>query len=491
MDFLDPKKQRRHTIMLMTGYLLIGIAIVIGTTILLYQSYGFGVNRRGQVIQNGLVFFSSQPNPANIYLNGTLKTQTNSRVMIPAGQYQVKLTRNGYRDWQRLVTVQGGDVQHFDYPFLIPNTLTPTSQASYTSAPGLATQSPDQRWLIIEKAGSISDFDLYDLKTPGQAATTISLPADLLTKATGSQSWQLVEWSNDNQHILLEHDYDGQKEYILVDRQNPDQSVNLSRTLDIKNDSLALNNKKYDQYYLFNPTSGELDTASLTAPTPVVYLTHVLAYKSYGDRDILYATDDGADSGKTLIDLYDGTTSHPIRQVAAGTTYLLDMATYNGTPYVVVGAASENRVYIFKDPLGQLSSDNQQQPTAIRVLMVTNPSYVSFSTNAQFIVAENGTQFAVYDDQHNHMYSYKSPLDLDAPQTHASWMDGDRLTYVSGGKLQIFDYDHNNPQTLIAASPAYLPFFAPDYHYVYTVAPEATTGAFDLDRTPLLTPADL
>ena len=72
MDFLDPKKRARHTIIILTGYVLIGVAIIIATIVLLYQAYGFGLNRNGSVIQNGLLFFSSQPAPADIYINGKL-----------------------------------------------------------------------------------------------------------------------------------------------------------------------------------------------------------------------------------------------------------------------------------------------------------------------------------------------------------------------------------------------------------------------------------
>mgnify|MGYP001267623619 CR=1 FL=1 len=69
MDFLDPKKQRQNTIVLYAGYLLIGIAIIISTIVLLYQANGYEVDTKGKLVQNGLVFFSSQPNPATIYLN--------------------------------------------------------------------------------------------------------------------------------------------------------------------------------------------------------------------------------------------------------------------------------------------------------------------------------------------------------------------------------------------------------------------------------------
>jgi hypothetical protein len=69
-------------------------------------------------------------------------------------------------------------------------------------------------------------------------------------------------------------------------------------------------------------------------------------------------------------------------------------------------------------------------------------------------------------------------------------MDGDRLTYVSDGKLVIFDYDGTNQQTLIPAASTYLPAFAPNYKFVYTFAPPATDGQTLLNQTSLLVPTD-
>jgi hypothetical protein len=142
MDFLDPKKTFRHTILLISGYILIGIAIVIATIVLLYEAYGFGLGKGGSIIQNGLLFVSSQPHPASIYVNGKLnKSSTNTRLTLPEGIYSLKLTRTGYRTWSRSIEVDGGTVEDFDYPLLVPTKLVTTKIKTYSSLPGLVTQS--------------------------------------------------------------------------------------------------------------------------------------------------------------------------------------------------------------------------------------------------------------------------------------------------------------------------------------------------------------
>jgi len=492
MEYLDPKKELRHRLVLFTGYICIAIAIVTAALVLVYQAYGFGLGKNGHVIQNGLTFFSSQPNPANIYINGTLnKAKTNARLVLPEGMYHVQLTRSGYRPWQRTIELNGGSVEHFDYPLLLPDTLTAKKVQSFTAAPSFISQSPDRRWLLVPSATGITNFEVYDLKTPAKTVTTISLPSTIITKATSGESWQLVEWAGDNQHVLLQHLYDTKTEYILLDRTNPDQSVNLSSSLNLGSTKLSLQDKKYDHYYIYDAADQELQTVALRAPTPVRVLQHVLAYQSYGSDTVLYVTDSGAPAGKALVKLTTGSSTYTIRSLPASPTYVLDLTKYSGTLYVATGAASSDKVYIYKDPVGQLQNLPKQSPVPTQVLHVPQPNYLSFSTNAQFIVAENGTQFGVYDIENKLGYAYVAHEALDAPQLHASWMDGNRLTYVTGGKLQIFDYDYTNRQTLTAANATYLPVFAPNYKYVYLVAPEAGSDQLELSQTALLAPADL
>jgi hypothetical protein len=576
MDYLDPRKQLRQRFILPLGYVLIGVAIILATWLLVAVAQGFGRGKNGAVIQNGLAFFSSQPSPAGIYVNGAskpLKT-TNTRLYLPEGTYAIQLKRTGYRTWQRTVVLNGGSVEHFDYPLLFPTTMTAKPVQTYASAPQLSTQSPDRRWLVVSQPGSLTDFDVYDLKsnTPATTLSKLSLPAGLLTKASNpaSESWQLEEWADDNQHLVLQHNYDGKTEYILIDRTDATKAQNLNTVLSLSPTDpikLTLDNKKYDQYYIYDSattgtaagttttsttgtttlpatttaagSASTLQTASLKTPAQVPLLDHVLSYQTYGSNTVIYVTDSGAPAGKVEVKLLQGGPGgkiYDIRTLPAGTIYLLDLATYNGTPYLAVGASSDNKVYIYQDPISHLTAEpaattpSTAQPTSaatqagsttkssstapssqtapttptalanpdldsIQILHVTAPNYLSFSDNAQFIMTENAGEFAVYDIENKQLYHYTIPQPLDAPQIHASWMDGDRLTYVSGGKLIVFDYDAANRQTLIPAAAQYLPAFTPDYKNLFTlapapIAPTTTADQFDLSQTSLLTPAD-
>jgi hypothetical protein len=481
MDFLDPKKMRRQNILLYVGYVLIGIAIVTTALILLYQSNGFGINKQGEVIQNGLVFSGSTPDGARIVINGEDSgSTTNRRLVLAAGKYVLQFKKDGYHSWSRSLQVDGGSVNRLDYAFLFPTKLDTSVLKKYTQAVTLATQSPDRRWILVQSSSELRNFEVVDLKNPAKAPVEITIPANVLSAGEG-QALKLVEWSNDNSHVLLQHTYAGKTEFVLVDREAPDQTINLNTTLGVSPTEIKLIDKKYDKYYVYSQTDKLLQTASLSQPKPLSYLKNVLAYKSYSDDVMLYVTDDtkveANTQGQLAVKLAVGDQTYAIRKISVGTKYLLDLAKYSGDLYLVAGVDTENKAVVYKNPVEQINNKNIGVAVQTATLKVNQPSYVSFSANTRFIMTENGSNFAVYDAETDKSYAYSTNKPMDAPQEHATWMDGHRMMYVSGGKVFVFEYDQANRQALIAADPNFVPALAPDYRRMYVVSAQGTTPA--------------
>jgi hypothetical protein len=180
--------------------------------------------------------------------------------------------------------------------------------------------------------------------------------------------------------------------------------------------------------------------------------------------------------------------TYTLHSLPLSPTYVVDLTEYSGVMYVAAGAGNNNQVYIYQNPLGQLAQTPNQVVTPTQVLHVNQPNYLSFSPNAQFIVAENDSQFGVYDIENQEGYNYKASS-LDGSQVSANWMDGDRLDYINNGKLLIFDYDHTNQHTLESASSLFIPAFSANFDYVYTLNTNSS-GQYVLDQTWLLAPAD-
>ncbi len=496
MDFLDPLARRTHLQRLYVGYVLVAIAIVLAASVLLMISYGFSISKDGEVIQNGLVFVSSKPTPADVYLDGIKKSKpTNTRYNLPEGQYDLQLKRDGYRAWQRKVSVRGGQVQRFDYPFLFPESLNSSTLKTYPGAAGadtLVTTTPDNRWLFIQQKAGAASFDVYDLKAPTKDPLTFTIPASAYA-AGGEQDWEVVSWADDKVHVLLKHYYGKSSfEYLLIDRGDATQTVNLSAAFGESPSKLQFINSKYDRYYLYDEAAQTLQKATLNQPEPVAFLANVMTYDTYQNDTVLYVTPSTKDTTEVELRLLEGQETNVIRTFPSGTTYHVAVADYSRSLFVAATAEKSNVVYIYKNPVSQINNANIGVAVPAGVLKISKPNFLSFSAGGRFVVAEHGTDFATYDNEYKRQYVYHKNPPLDAGQSHATWMDGARLQYVSNGDLYVFDYDGINMVSLVPSLQADMIFYDPTYSHVFTFVktPGGASGDVSLTSTWLLTPSD-
>lgn len=486
MDFLDPNKKRQHKLRLFTGYILIAIAIALASLILLFQSYGFDLDRHtGRVIQNGLIFAVAHPESASIYLNGKLNdNRTDARLAVPAGEYRVELKRDGYREWKRSFYLEGGGIVRLDYPLLFPQKLTPKDVQLYSTVPALITNSPDRHWIVVERPGSLTDFDVFDTSSSQAVAQTVSLPAGVLTASDKAQHIELAEWSSDNRHLLLIHHFGDAQEYILLDRESPASSININTVFSLNPTKVTLRDKSSDKFYFFDNSAKTLQTADLKTKQVAPYLSHVLAHKTHDSQTVLYLSDDSPKTGTHAIKMWDGSKSYVLRTTDSDDV-LLDAARYNNHWYIVVAVKKEGRVQIYKDPVETLKQDPSEVLSTASVLKLENPQSITFSANARFVASQSGGRFAIFDAEEKRRYYYDIPLP-DNADAKASWMDGHRLLQVNSGNVQVFDFDGVNQQTLVPAAAGLPIAFDKDYTAMYSLGPSAVVpGKPALSRTSL------
>ncbi len=486
MDFLNPKKKRAHRNRLFVGYGLMAVILAMATLIIAIWANGYAYDRKtGDIIQNGLLFVDAHPEPASIALNGEAKGQTDARLVLPAGNYHVKLTRKGYRSWERSFVLEGSTVERLVYPFLFPEKLKITDVQLYGSVPGLATESPDRNWIVLQQPQSLTKFDIVDTASATNTTTTVTLPASVLTPGPGTNRLEMVEWSTDNRHVLLKHSFDGGNRFIIFDREAPASSININTTFNQPITDVKLRDKRFDELYLYKAEGGVLQTADVRSKQVTPLLTGVLAFKSHGADTLLYATRGGVAEGKVSIRVLQGSDTFFIREVPISPVYLLDLARFDNEWYVAVGASTENRVYLYREPFTAIRRSPSQLPLPMVALRVNSLQFLSFSANTRFVAAQGGSQMAVFDLEHDRLYRYDTGLAL-SPGQKITWMDGHRLMVVNKDKVVVFDYDHTNVQTLVAAYPSYELFFDRDYNELYSVSPSVVVpGRPALTRTEL------
>lgn len=478
----------------MIGYVLMAIAIGLGTVILVYGANGYGIDTKtGQITENGLLFADSKPGGANIYLNGVdQKRTTSARMILTAGEYELSLSKPGYREWRRSFTLDEHSIKRYVYPYLFPETLKPIVLKSYTVAPKLVSVTPDRRFLVVHNSNNTSglSFDMYDTGDIERPAGTVNLPASLLSRYDSTASKLVeVEWSTDNTHLLLQHIYTGGSEFIILDRTNPTDSVNINKRLNHNPTQVALRDKRASELYVYDETARTLRVANVNQKRlEAVLIRDVHAFKPYGRDLISYVTSAGADPGTVNSRIWDNDKSYPLNTVTAGSRYLLDIARFQDHWYYVALSDTDKRVSIYKDPLEQVKDLRVKSPNPMISFDITGVGKAAFSANTRFLNLQSSQKFGVYDFEAKEKYEYDISLPLSEPM---AWMDGHRLIGASGGNTVVVDYDSTNQQTLTPTSLARGGYFSRDYNQFYSLAPGAGTAGLNLIRVDMRAGEDL
>lgn len=485
MEFLDPKKKRSYNIRLAIGFVLTGALLILATTILAFMTAGYSINKNnGAVIQNGLIFLNSHPVSANIYINGKSMGTTSARITLPEGTYNISLTSAGYHDWNMTLDLQGGSVNQLVYPFLFPLNPAITTALALPSAPEIATMTPDQHWMLVSIPNQFGQFSQIDITNPKAPITQVTIPANIFSNQQGTL--QVVEWSNDSQHLLLKHTWSGGSEYVMLDRINPANSFNVNQLFTNPITAIRMQDKVYNKLYLYDSTTQALSLADVSSKTVTPVLSGVVSYWPYSTDQILYTTSQGAPANQVLVKLWNKNISYNIRTLPLSSNYLLNIANYSGNFYVIAGSSAEHQVYVYMNPLNTLEiAGNNSLPVPYTLLQVNGvPESATFSTSAQYLALQSGSEFSVYDFQNQTHYHYDTGLKVSDTEL-SNWMDGNRLTLVSGGRLYVFDFDGTNMVNFTAADPGYLPAFNAAFDALYTVT-SGPNSQWSVIRTSLI-----
>lgn len=484
MDFLDPNKKRAHLRRLYIGYVLIGIGILLSSFILVYISYGYKLDRQtGNIVKNGLIFINSAPESASIFLNGKANGNTEKRLTVPEGKYDIELRRQGYTTWNKTIQLTGSSIERLIYPKLFPTKLDPVNLKTYTSNPSFSTQSLDRKWIVTSVPGSISNFEIFDTSNPKDPVKPLKLPASIYTaaKKPKTDKLELAEWSSDNKNFLVKHHYDNKYEYVLINREKPETSKNLNKVFNLAPKEITLRDKKPDQFYIWQ-TDLSLSSANTESTKPSPVLNNVASFMPHQENIVIYSLNDPAKPDKTQLMIRDNKKDYLIDELDKS-ELLVDIVKFDDHWYAVATSKAEGKMYIYKDPVQKIDRkvDNARAPYAI--LKIANPVKLSFSANTRFVMSQSKKSVAIYDFEDDDRYNYDFKTKLPAGQI-ATWMDGHRIMTTSGGKVEVFEFDNLNHTTLVPITSNSLPFFDRDYERLFTLAqPDKKSAQVNLTET--------
>lgn len=186
---------------ILVSFFIIVVLLAVTALVIAYgRGYRFDLNQK-KLSSTGLLVATSEPNGAEIFLDGKLKSATNTTLTLSPGWYQVKIVKEGYLPWEKRMRVQG-EVVSETKAILFPT--TPAFSPLTNSGVVASTLSPDKTKVAYALPLSSSKAGLWVLNLVSQPLG-FSQDAISIAKSSASLDFALGTflWSPNSKQILI------------------------------------------------------------------------------------------------------------------------------------------------------------------------------------------------------------------------------------------------------------------------------------------------
>ncbi|HET7630425.1 MAG TPA: PEGA domain-containing protein [Candidatus Saccharimonadales bacterium] len=437
------KKHRKLIIrFLIYGVMVVSTLLISALCILLVLGYRFNLTKH-TVTQGGLLQFDSQPASASVEVDGqAMSFKTPGKRNVAAGQHAVSMTLDGYRPWSKTVSVKAGQLVWLNYTRFVPTNINTSTVKNFSSLSQLLA-SPDRKWLALWTNQTMSEFVLADVSDSDQPKfTDIKLPAKALTKTKGQQ-FRLQEWDYGSRYLLIDHKFSGGHDFILLDREHPDQAVNLDSRFGLDISTVHFADTSGNSFYVMaDGDLRRLDLSGKTISAPLV--KQAVSFSPYGDGYLSYVA--RADNGYDIGVMRDGD-SKPVAHYQTKQPVKSVLTKYFGHNYLAIGSADE--VVIYKDPFAEST-----QPPVRRIKLDFDLGWLDYASNGRFLLAGNKDNFMTFDGDTKTTYQGR----LDGARNDNQpflWLDDYHFVTTGNERLRMVEFDGANPEFITTAQPGF------------------------------------
>jgi len=466
-------KDKRVIALRIAAYIATVVLSIITTTLLLFVALGYRFNSQDGIIQSGLLLIDNKPEAGAIYIDGELNdNQTPGRFVLPVSTYEVSLERDGYRGWKKNFSIKAEVVERVDYPLLIPKELS-TNTLAAIGTPAMVSQSLDNKQLVSFVDGeSVLRRTVLDPATP--ETTDVSLSSAFARQAGSIGSLRVIEWSLDNNFILVEQSLPGgQKNIISLELDKPGEAVNLTKLFS----AISLGDPHYvggetDEIYALSDAN--LRRLNIKSAEATVVLEQVKSYVPYGDKTIAFSrlSDDSLTLEAGL--LRDSTSTVLQRYTDTQSNIMVTYGQYDGHDYFV--SSDKKAVNIYRDPL-------KRPILATQIPFVSLPfdsaQYIKFSPNSQFILLQSGKNYITYDLEHKRQSTFT--IEQDIIGLHPRWMNDSHLSYqTTDGVNYLTEFDNQNSNKMVVSDVGTRLYYAANQRGAYRIVTGANGTQLEL-----------
>jgi len=313
-------------------------------------------------------------------------------------------------------------------------------------------------------------LSIIDTSASTSSQEQLSIPSSIVSSLPDGEI-EIVEWADDDRRFLAKYSVGEVDSYLLIDRENPESSINLNTLFKNPSYEISFQDRKNDKFFAYQPSTQSLFTANINdgvSSTP--FEVKVQQYKTFGNDWLLYVTESGQE-GLVEVRLKRGDRNSLIKYLKTDDEYLLQLAKLGNAPIIGVSSPVENRAVIYDDPEKYLNENPESRlPVATTVLRVKDPIDLRISADSSVIMAYGSENFASHEFDADRSYNFKMDIPVD-PAQEIRWLDGQHFLFSSQGKQYMMDFDGSNMYDLVSSIPLIGSFFTEDITQMYSFSP--------------------
>lgn len=461
------------------------LAIIVLTTFLFFIMLGYRFNREnGTIQQGGLVQFISQPTGARVTVGSAqLSSLTRSKITLYPGEYLVKMERDGYDTWQKNITVRAGTVLWLDSARLIPTTRTTTPVRTLAALDDMLVRGNGENIaLMLDNAKPT--LDIVPL-TDGDKVTSreITVPANIVApgKKAAKHTYSLLEWSRNNRHLIMKHNYGKEQEFLIVDTEASEKTIAI-KAIDtaIPVEVVFDPRSTTDTLVRYSDGTVRLVTSERTSD-PI--LDNIATMTIAKGTTIVYSTLPAEGVVKTGYltlgrtkpkDIASYTTKLPVH-VALGDYYYDDyLATSVGDSATIEKIpelpASDSEAAVEKTVIAQFKLEGVPLEASVR-------------NKGRLMAFAGATQMVTYDIELGTKAQAVIQGDVRLSE-EPEWLDNQHFWSDANGNLRQYEYDGSNQADIVEVAQGFSAVYTSSGKYLYSIA--KTSDGYALQRTMMI-----
>lgn len=451
---LDKKKKQQNLKVIVSEAIMV-LAVIATVTVLAFIVSGYWINSDFKVERQGMLQISSVPTGANVNIDGEESSwlqRTNTSKVLPVGEHTVTLTKDGYDSWSKTINIAEGLLYRLHYPRLFLTERTPENILDL-SGTTTATISSDREAMVLMNNTTKWSYLKLNSEEPESKPLEVAKYFSGVSLAehatTGLFTGEIldVNWDYDDAHILFEVKSGGSIEWVLIDVNNPEKSINLTKEFGFNfNDIEIIDNSASTLLAIQNGNLHKIDVPSRQISASIV--KDVSNFDHFNNEIVFVAKNTDA--------YYVGffkIGDKPIELITLEQPAKVVISKFYDEKYITVLQDAKLNVYK-KDGFTEFAKYD----------LTFAPENIEVGHDGEFITMNTGARIATLDME------AKLVREWETENAHFDWLDNDMIYVVDGGELIAYDFDGFNRRALSKNVSAHFPAGITDNKWLYYIS---------------------